>query len=159
MATRPIKVGANANAASAPDEALVISAREHRRRGVFFAHVYDKSAGCIVTAEEGEPCASPFLTMARRLLAAGYSPDRRIIMVHDGRNEIALASTIGQAARLAVKTAPNGRPVFVKYDGNDKREPRAEDSSPPRASHPMPTRNNAPARLATSSRSKRRRAA
>jgi hypothetical protein len=171
METRPIKVGAYANAASDPDEALVISVREHRGRGVFFAHVYDTSAGRVALSEQSEPCASPFVTTARRLLAAGYSPDRRIVMIHAGRSEIALQSTIGLAARFAVKQAVSGRPVFVKFDRNDVRQPRTGVLRQRGVSHPTLIQNNAPAGLRTSrsrhvskssslaSRSKRSRAA
>jgi hypothetical protein len=49
-----------------------------------------------------ESSAEPLLDSARVLADMGVPPDTRIAMRHPGANNVALSSTIGQAARLTV---------------------------------------------------------
>jgi hypothetical protein len=132
-----------------PAEPLVISVREHQGRSVFFAVVRDRTSGAVVLSEHSEPSESPFLDTARRLLAAGFPADRRIVMVHDGSDTIALSATIGDAASLRVTTTPRGTPTFAKFAHNDKRQPRTDDLQ--RKLHPGSNfEDNAPAGVRTS---------
>jgi hypothetical protein len=146
MARSSTNVSPDMNCGIDPAEPLVIGVREHHGRSVFFAVVRDRTSGAVVLSEDGEPSESPFLDTARRLFAAGFPADRRIVMVHDGSDTIALSATIGDAASLRVTTTPRGTPTFAKFAHNDKRKPRTDDLE--RKPHPGPNfEDNAPAGL------------
>lgn len=58
----------------------------------------------------------PFLAAARALLAE--RPDcgsEVLVMRHRGRHDIALRSTVGEAAKLAVIDGRSGRPCFASW--------------------------------------------
>jgi hypothetical protein len=57
---------------------------------------------------------TPLLSMARKLLEAGYDPALELRLTHRGSGTDAMRVKLGDAARLDVKERPNG-PVFVKY--------------------------------------------
>lgn len=58
----------------------------------------------------------PLLDAARILLAEGADPAARIVMRHVGADHAALASTVGQAAKLTVVERDHGnRPVLEPW--------------------------------------------
>jgi hypothetical protein len=59
----------------------------------------------------------PFCDAARELLRLGYGPDMLLLMRHQGNSAAALRSTVSAAARLTVKSAGNGCPIFALDDG------------------------------------------
>jgi hypothetical protein len=64
---------------------------------------------------------TPLLDGARYWLEQGRSPDTSIIAVwSSGGNHWSLRSTLGQAAKLTVKSDKPGKPVFQRYQ--DSRE-------------------------------------
>jgi len=56
--------------------------------------------------------AAPVLALCRELLAAGLDPDTAMEVYRAGTLALRVRS-LGEAARLTVKTAGNGRPIFA----------------------------------------------
>jgi hypothetical protein len=75
----------------------------------------------------------PFLDGARALLDAGYSTDTTVVMRSAGSTADRLRSTIGAAAKLAVETNAEGKPVFRQWRG-----PQTRGAAPPIASGGTP---------------------
>jgi hypothetical protein len=61
----------------------------------------------------------PFLDGCRALLELGYPGDAIAVMRHAGSDTDCLRAKIGGAARLTVKTAGNGRPIFALDGGRE----------------------------------------
>lgn len=59
--------------------------------------------------------ATPVLGLCRRLLAAGHDPSTRL-EVYRGATLALCIRSIGEAARLVVKTSGNGAPVFAAVE-------------------------------------------
>jgi hypothetical protein len=57
--------------------------------------------------------AAPVLALCRRLLEAGFDPDQPL-EAYRGTTLALRIRAIGEAARLTVKTAGNGAPIFAK---------------------------------------------
>ena len=60
--------------------------------------------------------ATPVLGLCRRLLAAGHDPATRLD-VYRGAMVALRVRSIGEAARLVVKTSGNGVPIFAVQEG------------------------------------------
>jgi hypothetical protein len=60
--------------------------------------------------------AMPLLDAARVLAGEGVDPATRIVMRHEGKDYDALTSTVGVAAKLAIREeTSDGKPRFVKW--------------------------------------------
>lgn len=59
---------------------------------------------------------SPHCDSARKLIALGFRPDVRLEMWREGAEAAHFSSSIGEAARLRVKTSGSGRPIFVSSE-------------------------------------------
>jgi hypothetical protein len=58
--------------------------------------------------------ATPVLNLCRELIAAGLRPDAALDVFRNGILALRVRS-IGEAARLTVKTGGNGAPTFVRH--------------------------------------------
>lgn len=58
---------------------------------------------------------SPFFNGARALLEMGYSPEEELTAQHSGQDFIAMRSTIGEAAKWAIREHPGGQTEKVRY--------------------------------------------
>jgi hypothetical protein len=89
------------------DPVVVVSTPAgYGKRGPLFSASVDGRT--IVTAS-----VTPFLDAARVLAGEGVDPATRIVMRHEGKDYDALTSTVGAAAKLAVKESTrDGKPRF-----------------------------------------------
>src|SRR5262249_10528047 len=79
---------------------------------------------------------TPFLTAARELLKRGYDPSTAIVMRRAGSSTECLRSSIGAAAKLAVRE-DNGPPQFTEYTPPEMREvPARTAATEPAATYP-----------------------
>jgi hypothetical protein len=109
---------------------IAIEAFEYRRRGLFFAFAYGADR-CACGWRNLIPLPlrishQPLLDAARSLLAGGFDPRRRIVMVRDGQVRLR-PTTIVEAAKLSVTTDRGGRPVFGRY--REKRQSQLSGSA------------------------------
>jgi Fe2+ transport system protein FeoA len=66
---------------------------------------------------------TPLLSMARRLIDAGFDPETELRMQHRGNATTSMRVKIGDAAKLTVREDSRVSPRFEKYHAN----PFAED--------------------------------
>lgn len=73
---------------------------------------------------------TPLLSMARKLLEAGFDPNIELRIVHRGAGTVAIRVKIGEAARLTVVENEKDGPRFGKYSpmpDRDELDPRPHD--------------------------------
>jgi hypothetical protein len=58
---------------------------------------------------------TPLLSMARKLLEAGYDPETELRMTHRGAKTIAMRVKLGDAAKLTVTDGSDDAVRFEKY--------------------------------------------
>jgi len=63
---------------------------------------------------------TPLLTMARKLLDNGESPDVELRMIHRGSQSVAMRVRIGDAAKLTVEESRATGPRFAKWQPLDR---------------------------------------
>jgi hypothetical protein len=93
---------------------VLVVAERARRDGKYSAH----HNGRLVVANSTQP----FLDAARVLLAQGLDPGARYVMRRSPDGSDALISTLGQAAKLAVREDDRVGPMFVRH------QPMAEEA-------------------------------
>jgi hypothetical protein len=102
----------------APTQQLAVQVYPCGRRGDFAAFVGgDAPCGCgamrlllgrLIFSDQ------PFIDAARMLLALGADPKVVIVMTHGLKPDIALRSTVGDAAAMALTSSRHGTPIFAK---------------------------------------------
>lgn len=109
----------NANENGCPATKIVVTVEEFGTRGFYLATAACGEASCTCGLKKllavSVRSRTPFLDVARKLLAAGHRPTVQIEMRHRSSAVPALTSTIGQAAKLVVKSAGNGQPIFAPF--------------------------------------------
>jgi hypothetical protein len=73
---------------------------------------------------------TPLLSMARKLLEAGFDPEIELRMTHRGAKTVAMRVKIGDAAKLTVVENDRSGPRFSKYQpmpDRDELDPRPHD--------------------------------
>ena len=95
---------------------LVVKPSRDARRGTF---AYNTRGQLWDGVTEGRTVVSrsttPFTQAARRLIEEGIDPGSRYVMRHAGRDDDALISTVGAAARLTVADDGTGKPRFAPW--------------------------------------------
>lgn len=81
-----------------------------------------QALGVVVRAD------TPILALCRALVGAGHDPDQRLDCYRNGTALALTVGSIGQGARLTVKSVGNGAPTFAIDRG-----PRGAGASPVRA--------------------------
>jgi hypothetical protein len=83
------------------------------RRAVVRAELIgtDRATAAGITARG----AAPLLALCRKLIEAGHDPDRPL-HAYRGNVLCLIVRSIGEAAKLTVKTAGNGAPMFAPDD-------------------------------------------
>lgn len=93
--------------------------KAHNMKGLMITIIVTpKPGGYFAASVDGEhitTSTTPLLTTARKLLATGVDPNETLQMKHRGSDTIALRSTVGYAAKRAVRENETQGPLLVRY--------------------------------------------